>query len=286
MFRKVIALIRTMRPMTWVSVIITIFAGMMISFNGMPPVQDIILISVLLPMFLLGYANSLNMYTDYKIDKISRPYRAIPRGILQKETVLYFSIILVVGAIVVSLIALTPFLSVFVIVGLILATAYSISPTRIKARGPAAPISIALGYVCVPYVGASLIYQPLNYDVLLIAVILTIQTAGASISKDFIDLKGDKTHDMDTVPLIVGLQKARRVVVSGLLVPVVVFTLLALIGMLPVLFITYIVLIPWALYIYYISKTETTYEKAYIHSFFFCTVSIFLSGFAYTGGIP
>ncbi len=285
MFRKVIALIRTMRPMTWISVIITIFAGMMISAHGIPPLQDIILISVLLPMSVLGYANSLNMYTDYKIDKISRPYRAIPQGILQKETVLYFSIFLVIGAFIISIVALTPFLSVFVIIGLILATAYSIRPTRIKARGPAAPISIALGYVFVPYVGASLIYAPLNLDALLIATVLTIQTAGASISKDFIDLKGDKTHEMDTVPLKVGLQKARCVVVSGLLVPVLVFTLLVLSGILPKLFITYIVLIPWALYIYYISKAETTYEKAYIHSFFFCAASIFLSGFAYTGGI-
>lgn len=285
MFRKVIALIRTMRPMTWISVIITVFAGMMISAHGIPPLIDIILISVLLPMFVLGYANSLNMYTDYKIDKISRPHRAIPRGVLNRREVLFFSTFLVFGAFIISVIALTPFLSVFVIVGLILATVYSIRPTRIKARGPAAPISIALGYVFIPYVGASLIYAPLKFDVLLIAAILTIQTAGASISKDFIDLKGDKTHDMDTIPLTVGLKKARRIVVAGLLIPVLVFPLLAFLEVLPALFIMYIVLVPWAVYIRYISKPQPSYEKAYIHSFFFCTVSIFLSGFAYTGGI-
>lgn len=286
MLKKLIALLRTMRPMTWVSVIITIFAGMMISLQAVPPLQDIICIAVLLPIFVLGYANSLNMYTDYKIDELSRPHRAIPKGILRKETVLCFAIFLFVGAIVVSFLVLDLFLLLFVIAGLILGTTYSIRPTRIKARGPAAPLAIATGYVFIPFVGASLIYSGVRVDVLLIAIVLTAQTAGASISKDFIDLRGDDALHMDTIPLTKGLKRARTLVLLGLVVPVIVFPGLFLCRVLPSTFLIYIVLVPWIFYIRALLNDEKTYEKAYINTFFFCTVSIFLSGVVYVGGIP
>lgn len=281
MLTELVALIRTMRPMTWVSVIVTILAGMMISLGSIPPVTDIVFISVLLPIFVLGYANSLNAYTDYKIDEITRPQRAIPQGIIKKETVLYFSVFLFLGALAVSVFVLDLFLSVFVIAGLLLATAYSARPTQIKVHGPAAPAAIAAGYVFIPLVGASLLYSPLQHDVLLIAIVLTVQTAGASVSKDFIDLKGD----VGTLPLQLGLKRAQFVVLTGLVIPLLVFPALSVAGYLSRNYLVYIVLFIWLAYIVTLYRNEHTYEKAYIHSFFFCAVSIFLSGIAYTGGI-
>jgi 4-hydroxybenzoate polyprenyltransferase len=285
MVERIVALIRTMRPMTWISVIITVFAGMMISLHQIPPVEDIIFISVLLPIFVLGYANTLNAYTDYRIDEITRPYRAIPQGLIKKEIVLYFAGVLFAGAIAVSVFILDPFPSLFVIAGLVLASAYSMRPTRIKARGPAAPLAIAVGYVFIPFVGAFLLYSTLNYDVLLIAVVLTAQTAGASISKDFIDLEGDNALNVDTLPLTIGLKKAQLLVLSGLAIPVIVFPLLSLFTFLSHSFLLYLVLVPWLLYVRHIAQDEKEYEKAYIHAFFFCAVSILLSGIAYAGGI-
>lgn len=286
MVKKVVALIRTMRPMTWISVIITIFAGMMISLEKVPPVQDIIFISILLPVFVLGYANTLNAYTDYKIDEITRPYRAIPTGLVKRKTVLYFAVFLFLGALIVSVFVLDLFLLLFVVAGLILATTYSIRPTQIKARGPAAPLAIAAGYVFVPFVGASLLYSGIKYDVIFIAFVLTMQTAGASVSKDFIDLKGDDALHMGTLPLIMGLKKAQFIVFLGLVTPVVVFPVLSVLNVVSPWFLLYLVLLPWLMYITYMYRDEHKYEKAYIHTFFFCAVSILLSGCAYTGGIP
>lgn len=286
MFEKVVALIRTMRPMTWISVIITILAGMMISLQDIPPVSDIIFISILLPVFVLGYANTLNAYTDSRIDEITRPERALPRGILQEKTVLYFAVFLFLGAIIISIFMLDIFLSLFVVAGLILSTAYSVRPTRIKARGPAAPIAIAAGYVFIPLVGASLLYSGIEHDILFIALVLTMQTAGASVSKDFIDLRGDNALHVSTIPLIIGLRKARFIILSGLAVPLIIFPLLSLLKFFSVRFFLYLGLLPWLLYIHHVYRDEHMYEKAYIHSFFFCAVSILLSGILYTGGIP
>jgi 4-hydroxybenzoate polyprenyltransferase len=285
MYEKPIALMRTMRPMTWISVIFTIFAGMMISLQTIPPAEDIIFISGLLPVFVLGYANTLNAYTDYRIDEITRPQRAIPKGIIKKEHVLYFAAFLFVGALVLSIFVLDLFLSSFVIAGLLLATTYSARPTRIKVHGLAAPVAIAAGYVFIPFVGASLLYSPLRADVLLIALILTVQTAGASVSKDFIDLEGDKALNVTTVPLLTGLKRARSIVLAGLVVPLVAFPLLSLGNAVPHWFLMYLLLLPWLIYILFLYRDEHQYEKAYIHTFFFCAVSILLSGIAYTGGI-
>lgn len=284
MLKALVALIRTMRPMTWVSVIIAVFTGMMISLQQIPPVKDIVLIAGFLPMFILGYANTLNAYTDYKIDEITRPYRAIPQGIIQKKTVSYFAGFLFLGAVVIAIFMLTLFQSFLVISGLILATTYSIRPTRIKARGPAAPIAIAAGYVFIPIVGGASIYG-ITADVLFIALVLTAQTAGASISKDFIDLKGDDALHMGTIPLTKGLKRARTLVLLGLGIPVIVFPSLFFGGWLPKTFLLYIVLVPWIYYIHILFSHEKTYEKAYINTFFFCAASIFLSGVLYVGGI-
>jgi 4-hydroxybenzoate polyprenyltransferase len=284
MLKALVALTRTMRPMTWASVIIAVFTGMVISLQQIPPVKDIVLIAGFLPMFILGYANTLNAYTDYKIDEITRPYRAIPQGIIQKKTVLYFAGFLFLGAVVIAIFMLTLFQSFLVISGLILATTYSIRPTRIKARGPAAPVAIATGYVFIPIVGGASIYG-ITADVVVIALVLTAQTAGASISKDFIDLKGDDALHMGTIPLTKGLKRARTLVLLGLGIPVIVFPSLFFSGWLPRTFLLYIVLVPWIYYIHILFSHEKTYEKAYINTFFFCAASIFLSGVLYVGGI-
>ncbi|MBU7015122.1 MAG: UbiA family prenyltransferase [Theionarchaea archaeon] len=285
MITKAVALIRTMRPMTWVSVIVTILAGMMIALRGIPPLQDIVFIAVLFPVFILGYANSLNAYTDYRIDRITRPDRAIPKGIVKKETVLYFSAFLFVGGLLLSIVFLDLTRSLFVIAGLVLATTYSIRPTRIKARGAAAPLAIAAGYVLIPLVGGFDIYSSLNSDIMIIAALLTAQTAGASISKDFIDLKGDDALDVDTVPLTMGINTSRAVVMGGLAVPVVGFPILAVAGLFSPWFLVYLGLVPWMAYIHILMGNTNSYEKAYINCFFFCTASILLSGITYAGGI-
>ncbi len=287
MVEKLVALIRTMRPMTWISMMITILTGMMLSFRGIPPVKDVVSIAVVLPILVLGYANTLNAYTDYKIDEITRPYRAIPSGILTRKTVLSFAIVLLITAAVFSHAVLDCLsLFFFVIAGLALSTIYSIGPTRIKARGFVAPIAIASGYVFLPLVGASSLYAPITSHVFLIAIILTVQTVGASISKDLVDLKGDKALSMDTIPLTLGMEKTRLIIFSGLAIPLVLFPLLSVIKVLPTRFLLYLALIPWVLYIMKLAHHELTYEKTYIHSFFFCAASILLSGIAYIGGIP
>lgn len=285
MLKKVVALIRTMRPMTWVSIIITILAGMMISFQGMPPFQDMVSVAVVLPILVLGYANTLNAYTDYKIDEITRPYRAIPSGVLQRRTVLYFAVVLLMGSIIAPFFILDCVLCLFVFIGLILSTVYSLGPTRVKTRGPVAPLAIAAGYVFIPLMGASSIYSPPTFSAFFIAIVLTLQTAGASLIKDFVDLPGDRALNVKTLPLTIGVEKARLIILSGLAVPLIVFPLSALARFLPLLFLSYLVFFPWWAYIAHLSRKEATYEKAYINSFFFCAVCILLSGIAYTGGM-
>jgi 4-hydroxybenzoate polyprenyltransferase len=285
MIEKAIGLLRTMRPMTWISVMLTIFTGMTVALKTMPPLTDIIFISVLLPICMVGYANSLNAYTDYKLDGISRPYRAIPRGIIERKTVLYFSLFLIIGALIIALIFLDIIPLLFVIIGLVLSTAYSVQPTHIKSRGPVAPLAIAAGYVFVPFMGASVMYGILRVDIIIIALVLTLQTTGASISKDFIDLEGDKALNMQTLPLTRGLESSQKMVYSGLIIPLIVFPLLSGLGYLPRGFYLYLILFIWMWYINHLYKDPPSYEKAYIHSFFFCTVSILLAGIMYVGVI-
>ncbi|MBU7031828.1 MAG: UbiA family prenyltransferase [Theionarchaea archaeon] len=285
MIEKAIGLVRTMRPMTWISVMLTIFTGMTVALKTFPPFIDILVISIFLPICMVGYANSLNAYTDHELDGITRPYRAIPRGIIERRTVLYFSLLLLLGSLIITFGFLSIIPSFFVIIGLVLSTAYSAQPTHIKSRGPIAPLAIAAGYVFVPFMGASFMYGIHRPDIIIIALVLTLQTIGASVSKDFIDLEGDKALNMQTLPLTRGIKPSQKIVYCGLMVPLIVFPLLSCMGYLSNGFYIYLIMVGWVWYIHRLYRDPLSYEKAYIHSFFFCTVSILLTGIIYSGVI-
>jgi 4-hydroxybenzoate polyprenyltransferase len=260
---------------------------MVISYRGIPPSKDILLIAFAIPISIIAYVNSLNAYTDYEIDAISRPDRALPQRIISKMSVLLFSFFLFCCSIVLSFIFFPKLLFLFVVGGLALGTAYSIRPMRIKSKGIIANISIAMGYLFLPMYGGYLWYQPImetSKEFLIIVSVLFVQTVGASASKDLQDIEGDKAYNMGTLPITIGIRKSELIIIWSLLIPVVLFPLLSISGILPGSLILLLVLILWLLLIWQKMKqkpSKRNYNRIYQHSFFFVQATILLTGISF-----
>ena len=287
MVEKFIGIIRTGRPLTWSSFVIAIFSGMAISCREIPPFKDILVIASAIPISIIAYVNSLNAYTDYEIDVISRPDRALPQGIVSKKSVLLFSLLLLFCSVFLSFIFLPKLLFLFVVIGLTLGAAYSIRPVRIKSKGIIANISIAIGYLFLPMYGGYLWYQPImetSKEFLIVLLVLFIQTVGASTSKDLQDIEGDKAHNMGTLPITLGIRKSERIIIWSLLLPVVLFPLLSIPEILPGSLILLLILIPWITLIWRKMKqlpSKENYNRIYQHSFFFVQATILLTGIGF-----
>lgn len=287
MVEKFIGIIRTGRPLTWGSFVITIFSGMVISYQGIPPFKDILVIAFAIPISIIAYVNSLNAYTDYEIDVISRPDRALPQGIISKRSVLLFSLFLFCCSVVLSFIFLPTLLFLFVVTGLALGAAYSIRPTRIKSKGIIANISIAIGYLFLPMYGGYLCYQPImetSKEFLIVVSVLFVQTVGASASKDLQDIEGDKIYNMGTLPITIGIRKSELIIMWSLLTPVIVFPLLSIPGILPGSLMLLLVLILWIILIWRKMKqspSKRNCNRIYQHSFFFVQATILLTGISF-----
>jgi len=287
MVAKFIGIIRTGRPLTWSSFVITIFSGMVISYGGIPEFKDILVIASAIPISIIAYVNSLNAYTDYEIDVISRPDRVLPKGIISKKSLLLFSLFLFCCSVFLSFIFLPKLLFLFVVTGLALGAAYSIRPTRIKSKGIVANISIAIGYLFLPMYGGYLWYQPImetSKEFLIVVSVLFVQTVGASVSKDLQDIEGDKAYHMDTLPITIGIRKSELIIAWSLLIPVVIFPLLSILGVLPDFLMLLLVLIPWLILIRRKIKqppSKENYDRIYQYSFFFVQATILLTGISF-----
>jgi 4-hydroxybenzoate polyprenyltransferase len=284
---KLVGIIRTGRPLTWSSFVITIFSGMVISHQGIPAFKDILIIAFAIPISIIAYVNSLNAYTDYEIDVISRPDRALPQGIVSKKSVLLFSFFLFCCSLVLSFIFLPKLLFLFVVTGLALGAAYSFRPTRVKSKGIIANISIAVGYLFLPMYGGYLWYQPIletGKEFLIVVSVLFVQTVGASTSKDLQDIEGDKAHNMGTLPITIGIRKSELMIIWTLIIPVVTLPLLSILGVLPNSLMLLLVLIPWLILIWRKIKqppSKQNYNRIYQHSFFFVQATILLTGISF-----
>jgi geranylgeranylglycerol-phosphate geranylgeranyltransferase len=287
MVEEFVGIIRTGRPLTWSSFVITILSGMIISYGGIPPYKDILVIAFAIPISIIAYVNSLNAYTDYEIDVISRPDRALPQGIISKKSVLSFSIFLLCCSVVLSFIFLPKLLFLFVLTGLALGAAYSIKPTRIKSKGIVANICISVGYLFLPMYGGYLWYRPIletSREFLITIFVLFVQTVGASISKDLQDIEGDKAHHMRTLPISMGVRESELIIIGSLLIPVIAFPLLTLLGILPRPLMLHLLLIAWLIFIrrkMNQKPNKRNYNLIYQHSFFFVQATILLTGISF-----
>ena len=206
--------INLIRPFTLLAPILVSTCIIVASFfyNGETKNISSIIWSTIIPAsfalaILNGASNALNQATDIKSDKISKPYRPIPKGVISTSEAKMISIVMYLTAFYISITINITF-SFFVLLITIFTVTYSIPPrikdvlflNQIWVAIPRGLLGILASWsVC----GNPL--QPLPISIGFIAMLFLI---GGSITKDVTDSYADKKTGTHTLVNTFGVKKA------------------------------------------------------------------------------
>lgn len=165
-------------------------------------------------------SNSINGVYDVEIDKINKPYRPIPSGIVTKDEArtlawILYPLVLFRATLLDREAESSGFFGFFVLLIMLITIAYSVPPIRLKKRLWVSNITIAFTRGLLGFVAAWSIFGDPFSDLTpwLIGGVMAIFLVGAITSKDFTDMKGDEKHGIRTLPIAYGPSKAA--IISG-----------------------------------------------------------------------
>ncbi len=170
-------------------------------------------------------SNVINQVYDLDIDKINKPNRPLPSGALTVAEAMTFAWLLYILTLFragqVSR-TFTYFLLIFMVCTII----YTIPPFRLKKRFILNNGVIAVARGLILFVaGWSIFGDPWHPTPWFAGLVLMVFLFGATTSKDFTDIEGDRQYGMRTFPVVIGKKKAALLtapffVLPFLLVPV------------------------------------------------------------------
>lgn len=156
---------------------------------------------------LIAAFNTFNGVTDFMIDLINKPQRPIPSGKISRKAALLYSFILYALSLLIAYQLTVQFFQISVLT-VIVTIFYSIHPIRLRKRFIISNICGATiyGLMC-PLLGWAL--TPMSPLPIFILVFTFIFALALSMSKDFEDYIGDKAYTMKTMPVVLGIEKAK-----------------------------------------------------------------------------
>jgi 4-hydroxybenzoate polyprenyltransferase len=180
----------------------------------------IILAGTLMAIVLNAASNSINQIYDITNDQINKPNRPIPSGRLSipeaRRITWVFYIISWICAALVGVECL-----IIVLVASFFTYIYSAPPLRTKRNGFLANITIAIPRgVLLKVAGWSTAKSILvSEEPWVIGLVFGVFLLGASTTKDFADMKGDKADGSITLPIRYGVRNAARMIAPFFVIP-------------------------------------------------------------------
>lgn len=167
-----------------------------------------LLIAILIVWTYTGAGNALNDYCDADIDRINRPQRPIPQGLVSRRAALAISIGLFVFGSLLALPLLTLPIAVIMLFAMMLLISYSTTFKVLPFWGNVV-VSLILGMAFL--FGAS-VFGDIQRGIppFLLAFGFNLIR---EVVKDMQDIDGDRTVGARTVPLRYGIDTARRLVI-------------------------------------------------------------------------
>jgi len=165
-----------------------------------------VFLGALAALFVMGGGNSLNDYFDYRIDKLNKPDRPIPSGQITRKKALVFSICLFFAGIFLGL-----FLNIFALSIVFINTCLLIFYARYsKTMSLAANILVALMTSSV-FIYSGTILNIININIIVLASSAFFVMTAREILKDIEDIHGDTQSGASTLPIKLGIKRARTI---------------------------------------------------------------------------
>ncbi len=232
---------------------------------------------------LNGASNTLNQITDISTDKISKPYRPIPKGKISSREAKVIAVILYLMAISISI-----FINQMFFLFILLITTFTITyslPPRLKdiVFLNQAWIGLPRGLLGI-LASWSVFGNALEPLPLIIGIIAMLFLIGGSITKDIIDSEADKKSETRTMINIYGVKKAALMVFPFLFFPFAYIPLLIHSGILqPYLWLLTFLAIPGFFIIYLMirdNKKTRILENTSSWTLMYITYFVFASSFS------
>jgi len=230
-------LIGLVRPFTMLAPLVGVVAGAATASHatGAPFRVELVALAALAAVLANGASNAWNQAFDADIDRVNKPTRPIPAGAAtvagarRLGHLLALLGVLVAGAHA-TLVHRAAFLAC--VVGGVFATwVYSAPPLRTKRLLWLANPTIAVprGFL-VPVAGWAVLAPLTSSEPFALGLVPGLFVLGAATTKDFADVAGDRAHGCRTLPVVLGLAPAARIVAPFLVLPFLLYPLLALLG--------------------------------------------------------
>jgi len=230
-YPKPLAVLELLKPITWFPPMWAFACGVVSS--GMPLLQNwyIILAGMILAGPLVcAMSQAINDWHDRHVDAINEPDRPIPSGRIPGKWGLYIAGIWSVLSLLVAA-TLGPWVIVATIAGLLLAWAYSAPPFRLKRNGWLGNAACGFSYESLSWItgAAAMLGGSLpSTQVLILAVLYGAGAHGIMTLNDFKAIKGDSEMGINSLPVLLGAERAALVASIIMAVPqVIVIGLLA-----------------------------------------------------------
>ena len=173
----------------------------------------------LMAALLNGASNALNQIYDLEIDKINKPHRYLPSGkITMKEAGTIAAALFIISLILAGLVNWQCFM--MAAIATVMTYFYSAPPLRTKRLGIVANITIAIPRgVLLKVCGWSTIKTIYKYEPWLIGLVFGLFLLGATSTKDFSDIKGDRANGCMTLPIKYGVRRAAWMIAGFFIFP-------------------------------------------------------------------
>jgi 4-hydroxybenzoate polyprenyltransferase len=180
----------------------------------------------LMAAVLNSASNAINQIYDLDIDRVNKPKRPLPAGTLSMREAWGFTVASFVLAWALAWLAAPPGLRArrecfwIVLFTSVLVWAYSAPPLRTKRHGVWANITIAVPRgLLLKVAGWSTVKTIAGTEPWFIGTIFGLFVLGASTTKDFADIEGDRAGGCQTLPILYGVKKAAWMIAPFFVLP-------------------------------------------------------------------
>ena len=213
------------RPFTLLAPALGMFTGSVIALGASPAVPFSLWIAAKIALgtfmaaVLNAASNTLNQVTDLEADRINKPGRPIPEGRITPAEALGLSGWLYAAAFLLATLV-GPQCTLLAGTAAVLTVLYSAPPFRLKAVPYLANVVIAIPRgVLLKVAGWSCVRDFGRMEPWYIGAIFGLFLLGATTTKDFADIRGDRAAGFRTLPVVLGTRRAAWLTAPFLVLP-------------------------------------------------------------------
>jgi chlorophyll synthase len=208
------AVLELLKPVTWFPPVWAFLCGALAS--GADWRWGAVALGLLLagPM-VCATSQAVNDWFDRHVDAINEPKRPIPSGRLPGRMGLHIALLWSLASLLVGATLGLPGLLATVL-ALVLAWAYSAPPLRLKTNGWWGNLACGLSYETLPWItaGAVLLGTLPGWPMLVVGLLYGLGAHGIMTLNDFKSITGDRRTGVDSLPVLLGPDRAARVALA------------------------------------------------------------------------